>query len=144
MRLVLLIIGGVAIGAGSVIGVRTILPHSGLPQGGSMADAVRALGGNPGSVKLGDININPLKAYEDVRRQITSGQATTPFPVSSPPVTSFTKLDIKPNVFKMDEAAMKRAMAAGIAAQIDQNYRRSQDLAAYGRNPMGWHGAPPH
>jgi len=140
MRLVILIIGGVAIGAGAVTGVRTILPH-----GGSMADAVRALGGNPGSVKLGDININPLKAYEDVRRQITSGQATAPFPVSSPPVTSFTNIgNIKPNVFHMDEAAMKRAMAAGIAAQIDQNYRRSQDLAAYGRNPMGWHGAPPH
>jgi len=35
-------------------------------------------------------------------------------------------------------------MAAGINAQIQQNYQRSQGLAAYGRNPMGWHGAPPH
>jgi hypothetical protein len=139
MRLVILIIGGVAIGAGSVSGVRTILPH----MGGSMSDAVRALGGNPGSIKLDDININPLKAYEDVKRQITSGQATAPFNVSSPTPTSFTSLG-KINTFHIDEAAMKRAMAASAAARIEQNYQRSQDLAAYGRNPMGWHGPPPH
>jgi hypothetical protein len=141
MRLVILIIGGVAVGAGSVTGMRTILPHT----GGSMADAVRALGGNPGTLRLGDININPLRAYEDVKRQITSGQATTPFPASTPfPTTSFTSLNIKPNTFQIDEASVKRAMAAGINAQIQQSYNRSQDLAAYGRNPMGWHGAPPH
>jgi len=141
MRLVILIIGGVAVGAGSVMGIQTILPHA----GASMSDAVRALGGNPGSLRLSDININPLKAYEDVKRQITSGQATAPFPVSSPlPTTSFTSLNIKPNVYKIDEASMKRAMAAGINAQIQQNYNRAQDLAAYGRNPMGWHGAPPY
>jgi hypothetical protein len=38
---------------------------------------------------------------------------------------------------------MKRAIAAGVNARIQQDDRRSQDLAAYGRNPMGWHGAPP-
>ena len=65
---------------------------------------------------------------------------STPFPT-----TSFTSLDpSKINTFKIDEASMKRAMAAGINAQIQQSYNRSQDLAAYGRNPMGWHGAPPH
>ena len=129
-----------AIGAGSVTGIRTILP-----QGSSMSDAVRALGGHAGSFKLGDINLDPRKAYEDVKRQITSGQATAPFPVSSPTTTSFTRLDpSKINSFKIDDAAMKRAMAAGINAQIQQNIRRSQDMAAYGRNPMGWHGAPPH
>jgi hypothetical protein len=63
MRLVILIIGGVAIGAGSVTGMKAIAPHT----GGSMAQAVRALGGNPGSIRLGDINIDPRKAYEDVK-----------------------------------------------------------------------------
>jgi hypothetical protein len=140
MRFALLVVGAMALGAGSVTGMRTILPQS-----TSMADAVRALGGNPAGIKLGDINIDPRKAYEDVKRQITSGQATTPFPVSSPPTTSFTKLDLgKINTFKIDDASMKRAMAAGINAQIQQSYRRSQDLSAYARNPMGWHGAPPH
>jgi hypothetical protein len=141
MRLVILIIGGVAVGAGSGTAIQAVLPH----MGGSMSEAVRALGGNPESLRLGDININPLKAYEDVKRQITSGQATAPFPVSSPlPTTSFTSLNIKPNVIQIDEASMKRAMAAGINAQIQQSYNRAQDLAAYGRNPMGWHGVPPH
>ena len=140
MRFAILVIGAVAIGAGSVTGIRTIVPP-----GASMADAVRALGGNPGSIKLGSINVDPRKAYEDVKRQITSGHATTPFPVSSPVTTTFTRLDpSKINTFKIDDASMKRAMAAGINAQIQQNYQRSQDLSAYARNPMGWHGAPPH
>jgi hypothetical protein len=64
--------------------------------------------------------------------------------VNSPVTTSFTNLNLKPNAFQFDEASMKRAMAAGINAQVQQNYRRSQDLSAYARNPMGWHGAPPH
>jgi len=40
-------------------------------------------------------------------------------------------------------AEMKRAMAASINTQIQQSYQRSQDLQAYARNPMGWHGPPP-
>jgi hypothetical protein len=140
MRLVLLIIGGVAIGAGSVGGVLIILPQS-----GSMFDAVRALGGKAGSIKIGDININPVKAYEDVKRQIASGELTAPFDVAAPPVTSFRNLNTVPlNTFRLDDAAIKRSIAAGFNAQINQNINRSQDLAAYARNPMGWHGAPPH
>jgi hypothetical protein len=141
MRLVVLIIGGVAIGAGSVSGVQTILPRT-----GSMSDAVRALGGNPAGFKLSDININPLKAYEDVRRQITSGSMRAPFDVGSAPVMSFRNLGqiSWSNNFHIDEAAMKRATAAGFNAQIQQSIQRSQDMAAYTRNPMGWHGMPPH
>jgi hypothetical protein len=140
MRLVLLIIGGVAIGAGSVGGVLTILPQS-----GSMFDAVRALGGKAGSIKIGDININPVKAYEDVKRQIASGELTAPFDVAAPPVTSFRNLNTVPqNTFRLDDAAIKRSIAAGFNAQIEQNIRRSEDFAAYARNPMGWHGLPPH
>jgi hypothetical protein len=141
MRLVLLIVGGVAIGAGSVSGVRTILP-----QGGSMFDAVRALGGNPGSFRLGDINLNPLKAYEDVKRQITSGSVRAPFNVGSAPTPSVSNIGQISfnNSLHFDDAAFKRAAAAGINARIQQDIRRSQDLAAYARNPMGWHGMPPH
>jgi hypothetical protein len=140
MRLVLLIIGGVAIGAGSVGGVLIILPQS-----GSMFDAVRALGGKAGSIKIGDININPVKAYEDVKRQIASGELTAPFDVAAPPVTSFRNLNTVPlNTFRLDDAAIKRSIAAGFNAQIEQNIRRSEDFAAYARNPMGWHGLPPH
>jgi hypothetical protein len=38
---------------------------------------------------------------------------------------------------------MKRAMVSGWSSQIRQNNNRMQDIAAYGRNPTGWHGAPP-
>jgi hypothetical protein len=105
---------------------------------------VRALGGNPADVKIGEIN--PLKAYEDVARQLTSTDFRAPFDLGTPvPATSapkFGKLSLS-NGLHIDQAAMKRAMAAGASAQIQQNFRRSQDIAAYGRNPMAWHGAPP-
>jgi hypothetical protein len=39
---------------------------------------------------------------------------------------------------------VQRAIASGFNARIGQDIRRAQDIAAYGRNPMGWHGAPPH
>jgi hypothetical protein len=48
------------------------------------------------------------------------------------------------SIRQIDEASMKRAMAARAATRIEQNYPRSQDLAAYGRNPIGRHGVPPH
>jgi hypothetical protein len=32
---------------------------------------------------------------------------------------------------------------SGWNSQIQQNNNRMQDIAAYSRNPMGWHGAPP-
>jgi hypothetical protein len=141
MRLVLLIIGGVAIGAGSVGGALTILPQS-----GSMFDAVRALGGKAGSIKIGDINLNPLKAYEDVNRQIGPGSVRAPFNVGSAPIPSVSNIGQISfnNSLHFDDAAFKRAAAAGINARIQQDIRRSQDLSAYARNPMGWHGMPPH
>jgi hypothetical protein len=139
MRFAFLIVGGFAVGAASVGGARTMLPPT-----ASMFDAVRALGGNPADVKIGEIN--PLKAYEDVARQLTSTDFRAPFDLGTPvPATSapkFGKLSLS-NGLHIDQAAMKRAMAAGASAQIQQNFRRSQDIAAYGRNPMAWHGAPP-
>jgi hypothetical protein len=138
MRLVFLIAGGLAVGAASAGGLQVVLP-----QNGAMFDAVRALGGNPASVKIGEIN--PLKAYEDVRRQIASGSYRAPFDVGgSTPVTSFPnigRISLNNNL-RMDEVAMKRAIAAGVNAQVQQSIRRSRDLAAYARNPA-WRGVPP-
>ena len=94
-------------------------------------------------------DINPLKAYEDVKRQITSGNLASSLNLGSGP--SFTKLDF-PKIgdlslgskMQFDEAAMKRAMSAGINSSIQQNFRRMEDISAYSRNPMAWHGPPPH
>jgi hypothetical protein len=49
----------------------------------------------------------------------------------------------KPYEYK-PAAAVQRAISAGIGARIGQDIRRAQDIAAYGRNPMAWRGAPPH
>jgi hypothetical protein len=112
-----------------------------------MFQAVRALGGNLADFKISDIN--PLKAYDDVKRQITSGNfgalnlGPSPFSTTS---ISFPKLgDLSlGNKMHFDDAAMKRVMAAGINSGIQQNYRRMEDISAYSRNPMAWHGLPPH
>jgi hypothetical protein len=71
---------------------------------------------------------------------------STPLNVGTPvTVTAFPRLGNVNlnNNFRIDDAAIKWAIGAGINAQVQQNLRRSQDLAAYARNPMGWHGAPP-
>ena len=136
MRFAILVVGAVATGAVSVGALKGVQQH------GSMLGAVRALGGDPANVKIGDIN--PAKAYQDVMSKIRSGQ-TTPFPVSSAPLPSFkvTGPLFKPYDMRLDPS-IQRAISSGISARIGQDIRRAQDIAAYGRNPIGWHGRPPH
>jgi hypothetical protein len=66
MRLVILLVGGVAAGAASMGAVRTMVPEN-----SQMFQAVHALGGNLSGFKIDDVN--PLKAYERVRHEIASG-----------------------------------------------------------------------
>jgi hypothetical protein len=145
MRLVILVVGGLAAGALSVGAARTMVPqNSPMLQNSQMFQAVRALGGNLAEFKMPEIN--PLKAYENVKRQITSGNLGGSLNIgSSTPLTSFPKVgDLSlGNKMHFDDAAMKRAMAAGINSSVQQSIRRSQDISAYSRNPAGWHGAPP-
>jgi hypothetical protein len=137
MRFAILVVGGVATGALSTGALQTMVP-----QNAQMFQAVRALGGNLADFNISDIN--PLKAYEDVKRQITSGNLGGSLNLGSAP--SFPKIgDLSlGNKMHFDEAAMKRAMAAGINSSIQQNIRRMEDISAYSRNPMAWHGPPPH
>ena len=123
MRFVILVAGAAATGALSVSAIQTFVPQT-----AQTFQAVQALGGDVRDFKLSEIN--PLKAYEEVVRQITSGN---PRPISFPTAPTFNMTPINPNSF-----------AAGINSRIQQDIRRAQDLAAYGRNPMGWHGPPPH
>ena len=141
MRFAILVVGGVAAGAVSVGGVRTMVPSN-----APMFQAVRALGGDTTSFKLGDIN--PLKAYEDVKRQITSGNIAGSLNLGSAKTPSFSSptigsLGIGTSIH-IDRAGMTRAFASGINGQIQQSNRRMEDMSAYGRNPMTWHGVPPH
>ena len=141
MRLAILLAGGVATGALSGVALQTMAP-----QNAPMFQAVRSLGGDMAKFKLADIN--PLKAYQDVKRQITSGNlgGSLNLGSSQPIVTSFLTIGSLGlgNNYHNDDGAIRRAIGAGINSRVQQDIRRTQDLAAYSRNPMAWHGAPPH
>jgi hypothetical protein len=44
----------------------------------------------------------------------------------------------------IDEKEIARFNAENLASQIQESNRRMQDMAAFTRNPAGWHGMPPH
>jgi hypothetical protein len=137
MRFVLLVAGATATGAMCGGGLQIMFPQT-----REMFAAVTALGSNAADFKLGEIN--PVKAYEEVRRQITSGQAGR-IGLPTAPTYNFTPIDpagVRP--FKIDEEQFRRAAAAGINSRIQQDIRRAQDFQAYARNPRAWHGIPPH
>src|SRR5215471_18342419 len=132
MRFVILVASAAATSALSVSAIQTMIPQT-----AQTFQAVRALGGDLTDFKLSEIN--PVKAYEEVVRQITYGN---PRPISFPTSPTFNMTPINPNSFKppfkLDDKEIQRAVSAGINSRIQQDIRRAQDLAAYGRNPMGW------
>lgn len=136
MRAMLLLAATLAAGA---VGVsKGVIP---LPP--QMAQAVRALGGNPAQVK--DVNISPVAAYNKVLPEILKGGHTPQElgfqakPVTIPPGSfhGMTATTINPNLGQ-------NGFAASIASQIQQNNIRMQDMANFARNPAGWHGPLPH
>ena len=140
MRFVLLVAGATATGALGGSGIQLYFPQS-----KDMFAAVSALGGNLADVKVGEIN--PVKAYEEVKRQITSGQPAASFPISAPtPTYTFKPADIGnlgPSL-SIDMKQFQRAWASDMNRRVQQDAQRARDFQAYGRNPMGWHGVPPH
>jgi hypothetical protein len=140
MRVVVLIVGGVAAGALSGGALQTFAPPN-----SQMLTAVRALGGEIGDIKIADIN--PLKAYEEVRRRIASGDIGRSLNLRSAPVPSASGLslgNLNSAGFHIDNAQTQRAWIAGVNDQIRNDNRRVEDISAYARNPSGWHGTPPH
>jgi hypothetical protein len=136
MRFVFLLLGATATGALSATAIQHILPNT-----AETFAAVRALGGDMADFKISEIN--PVKAYQDVMQKITSGEMGGP--ITFPSAPQFKAPFINPDLFKPQNIQIdKRAIAAGINSRIQQDIRRAQDLAAYSRNPMGWHGIPPH
>jgi hypothetical protein len=104
---------------------------------------MRALGADAAQFRLS--NLNPIRAvYDDVMQKITSGEPSRSLNLrSSPPITIGGPIQL-PKPVVIDQEAIKRAIAAGTAARIQQDYQRTQSMIQYGRNPMGWHGPPPH
>ena len=140
MRFVVLVIAATGTGALSAGAIQTMFPQT-----KHTFDAVWALGGDTSRIQFQLSDLNPVKAYEDVKRKITSGDYGAPINFgSSPkfPSVSFDPTMLRPKSYDIQFG--KDAFARSINSQMNQNYRRMQDLNAYARNPMGWHGAPPH
>jgi hypothetical protein len=140
MRLVILVVAGVAIGA---LSGRAVVQTFG---------AADAIGGNRSQLsdfKLSDFklsDLNPVKLYQDMMRKVTSGDYASSLNLPSSPafkIGPIGNLGWNPSGFKIDDS-WKRSFASGLNAQARQSYYRSQDMINYGRNPMGWHGPPPH
>jgi hypothetical protein len=132
-----MIVVAAASGALSIVAAQTFFPQS-----APTYQTVRALGDDLARLRLSDVN--PIRAvYDDVVKKITSGNPAPPLNLrSSAPITVGPVQLPKPIV--IDQREINRSIAAGINARIQQDYQRSQDLIQYGRNPMGWHGPPPH
>ena len=113
--------------------------------GASVVGAVRIVGSDAVQFRLSDLN--PIRlAYEDVKTRIANPTTSFSFPSSfssSPPI-AFSPVKVLPPPVTIDQRAVSRAIAAGINSQVQQNYLRTQALSQYARNPMAWHGAPPH
>jgi hypothetical protein len=140
MRFVLLVVGATATGALSAAGIQTMFPQT-----KETFAAVTALGGNVADFKLGDLN--PLThVYNYVAQQITSGEPARRLALPTAPPITVKPIDwgaIKPG-FTIDSKEIQRAWATDINRRVQQDIARARDFQAYGRNPMGWHGIPPH
>jgi hypothetical protein len=139
VRFILLVVAAVAVGALSAVGIQTLLPQ----QSWSVIAAMRTLGDDAAQFRLP--NLNPIRAvYDDVRQKITSGEASRSLNLPSGPSIKLGGPIQLPKPVVIDQDAIKRSIAAGVNARIQQDYQRTQSMIQYGRNPMGWHGPPPH
>jgi hypothetical protein len=137
MRFLLLVVGAVAMGALSAVGIQTIYPQS--------AQTFQAMRATIADFKLADLN--PVtRAYNDVMQKITSPDFGRSIDLPQGP--AFKIAPINPGAwrpqYQIDDRQIQRAVGASINNQIQQSIRQSQDMAAYTRNPMAWHGPPPH
>jgi len=110
-----------------------------------MAQAVRALGGDPSQLKT--VEINPIRAiYDNVMRQVTTPEDNNArlerlgFHGSAVPPADFSAMQ---NAMSKPLPGVPNGFGANIAAQTQQFNNRMEDLRNYGRNPAGWHGPPP-
>jgi len=142
MRFVLLVAGATATGALCGGGIGTVFPQT-----KEMFAAVTALGGDWSNFS---VTLNPIRAtYDYVVREVTTGDPSRRLNFQTSPMPSLNLNPVNVDAltrpqFKVDNDFIKRAAAAGINSRIQQDMNRARDFQAYGRNPMGWHGAPPH
>ena len=135
MRFVMFIVAAAGIGALCVFAMQRMLPHQSAAIVATEADAVR----------FRPSHLDPIRSiYEDVKTKITSSHSSMEFNLRSVPPTVFDGPIKLPKPVQIDQPAINRAIAAGINSQFPQSHQRTQAIIQYGRNPMAWHGPPPH
>src|SRR5215470_14659511 len=80
MRFVVLVIAATGTGALSAGAIQTMFPET-----KHTFDAVWALGGNPSGIQFQLSDLNPVKAYEDVKRKLQSHDYGAPLNIGSSP-----------------------------------------------------------
>jgi hypothetical protein len=138
MRFVLLVAGILAGGCWAAGVSQGVLPRP--------AQAILGLfghGSDPAKAGTGGVNLS--QTYNNVMKQVTSGKNDVPAEMHWSPVV------VQPGGFQsMNTANINmgpnagNGIAPGLFNQMQQNNQRIQDMAAYARNPAGWHGMPPH
>jgi hypothetical protein len=128
VRLVILLVGATATGALSAGAIQTMFPQT-----KQTFQAVLALGGDLKNFKISDIN--PVKAYQDVMREVTSGRTlslpTSPTYKSNP--IDWDKLQ-RPD-FKIEKWSFQPSIPVGTGSPIQPTYHHI---------PMQFHGVPRH
>ena len=81
--------------------------------------------------------------FQNVAAQITSGEPRLSL-YQAPPVVltpiDWSKLQIGTTI---DTKEIQRLNNEAMSRQVQETTRRMQDISAYMRNPMAWHGPPP-
>jgi hypothetical protein len=137
VRFLMLLLAVFGLGVTSLSAVNALFPQQ------AMFAAAPGPGPDAASFRLADLNF--IRAvYDDVIRTITSPNSAARLNIpSSPPIRVTGPIKL-PEPIKIDQTAINRAIAAGMNARIQQDYQPTQAIIQYGRNPMAWHGPPPH
>ena len=102
------------------------------------------------STKAGHIphdlaDLNPIRlAYDVVAQRIREGDTPEQLGFKPSPVT-FKPFVMPTSSFDFNQYRYSgNGIYSGMAAEIEQNNRRMEDMRIYAQNPAAWHGAPPH
>jgi hypothetical protein len=124
--------------------------HGIVPGPGQMFQAATAIGADPAKATkvdpavAGIVDINPVRTYYNVMRQVTSGKVDLGIESKPVVVAPLNPMYLPPNTADLAANAAKNGFSGALQSQVEENNRRMRDMAAYTRNPSAWHGMPPH
>ena len=138
MRFAILIVAGAGVGALAAFAI----PMSAIQ---SASSTMETYGAAAGRIPHDLADLNPIRmAYDLVAQRIREGN--TPEQLGfKPSSVTFKPIEMPTSSFDFRQNRYSgNGLYSGMAAQIEQNNRRMEDMRIYAQNPAAWHGAPPH